>query len=105
MNENKRSLIYVSISVVVLILCGYYVYEFLVFPLKKGMKGRKVKILQEYLIANFGRGALPIFGADGKFGDETESAVIKYLGTVTKNKGEVNYKVFKDYVKTNIKPK
>lgn len=42
------------------------------FPLKKGSKGAKVKELQGYILKKDPK-ALPRFGADGDFGNETES--------------------------------
>ncbi len=46
------------------------------FPLQKGSSGPNVKKLQQWLINKFGREAtLPQWGADGKFGDETDTAV------------------------------
>jgi hypothetical protein len=47
------------------------------FPLKKGSKGAKVKSLQRGLIAKYGKSALPRYGADGDFGNETISALKK----------------------------
>lgn len=48
-----------------------------VYPLKRGAKGVEVTKLQEAL---GGKKNLPKFGADGKFGSETEAAVQKILG-------------------------
>jgi len=42
------------------------------FPIKKGSKGAKVKELQNLLLKKDPK-ALPRFGADGDFGNETES--------------------------------
>lgn len=50
-----------------------------VFPLKEGSSGSEVSALQRYLIKEFGSEALPKYGADGIWGDETSSAVDKYL--------------------------
>jgi hypothetical protein len=50
------------------------------FPLKKGSSGNLVKQLQQALIAQGGK--LPKYGADGKFGSETEAA-LKSLYKVT----------------------
>jgi hypothetical protein len=47
------------------------------FPLKRGSKGEKVQLLQEALIAKYGKNALPKYGADGDFGSETISALKK----------------------------
>lgn len=47
------------------------------FPLKKGSKGTLVKALQQALIAKYGAGVLPKYGADGDFGSETVSALTK----------------------------
>ena len=49
------------------------------FPLKKGSKGGNVKLLQEALLAKYGKSILPKYGADGDFGTETLSA-LKKLG-------------------------
>jgi len=43
------------------------------FPLKKGSSGALVKQLQQALLAQGGK--LPKYGADGKFGSETEAAL------------------------------
>ncbi|HKC35294.1 MAG TPA: hypothetical protein VKB95_04500 [Chitinophagaceae bacterium] len=48
-----------------------------VFPLKKGSKGNNVKLLQEALIAKYGKTILPKYGADGDFGSETVNALKK----------------------------
>lgn len=47
------------------------------FPLKKGSKGTRVKILQDSLIAKNGKGILPRYGADGDFGSELAAALKK----------------------------
>ena len=47
------------------------------FPLKKGSKGPKVKILQDTLIAKHGKSILPKYGADGDFGSEMATALKK----------------------------
>ena len=58
------------------------------FPLKKGSKGKLVELLQSAL---GGRKNLPLFGIDGDFGNETERAVVKYLGKKTvNNKSEMD---------------
>jgi len=43
------------------------------FPLKKGMYGEKIRIMQEVLILN--GNDLGSYGADGKFGSKTLSAI------------------------------
>lgn len=48
-----------------------------VYPLMRGAKGAEVVKLQQAL---GGKKNLPKFGADGKFGAETEAAVQKFLG-------------------------
>lgn len=45
------------------------------FPLKKGSKGSKVRLLQEVLITKYGKNILPKYGADGDFGSETVEAL------------------------------
>lgn len=47
------------------------------FPLKKGSRGNNVRLLQEALIAKYGKTILPRFGADGDFGSETINALKK----------------------------
>lgn len=47
------------------------------FPLKKGSKGNNVQLLQEALIAKYGKSILPKYGADGDFGAETVNALKK----------------------------
>ena len=46
------------------------------FPLKKGSRGAKVKELQGYIL-KIDKNALPRFGSDGDFGNETEGALQK----------------------------
>jgi hypothetical protein len=47
------------------------------FPLKKGSNNELVKSLQLALIAKYGAGVLPKYGADGDFGSETVAALTK----------------------------
>jgi hypothetical protein len=47
------------------------------FPLKKGSKGQNVKLLQEALLAKYGKSILPKYGADGDFGSEMATALKK----------------------------
>ncbi|HEX7904887.1 MAG TPA: hypothetical protein VF487_13505 [Chitinophagaceae bacterium] len=47
------------------------------FPLKKGSKGEYVRLLQQTLIAKYGKTILPRYGADGDFGSETAAALKK----------------------------
>lgn len=47
------------------------------FPLKKGSRGNNVRLLQEALIAKYGKSILPKYGADGDFGSETVNALKK----------------------------
>jgi cytoskeletal protein RodZ len=47
------------------------------FPLKKGSKGNNVKLLQQALLAKYGKSILPKYGADGDFGSETVNALTK----------------------------
>ncbi len=49
------------------------------FPLKKGSEGPEVKLIQELILEKYDKSALPAFGADGKWGDETDAAISKYL--------------------------
>lgn len=46
------------------------------FPLKKGSRGPNVRALQQALIAKYGAKILPVYGADGDFGTETQNALI-----------------------------
>lgn len=48
------------------------------FPLKKGRCGKKVEQLQMHLIREYGA-QFSVWGVDGKFGDETEALVLKFL--------------------------
>lgn len=47
------------------------------FPLKKGSKGEKVRLLQEVLIAKHGKSIFPKYGADGQFGPEMAKGLAK----------------------------
>jgi len=47
------------------------------FPLKKGSKGARVKLLQEAIIGKYGKQSLSKYGADGDFGSELEKALMK----------------------------
>lgn len=47
------------------------------FPLKKGSRGANVKLLQEAILAKYGKSALPKYGADGDFGTEMQTALKK----------------------------
>lgn len=47
------------------------------FPLSKGSKGDNVKVLQDALIAKYGKAILPKYGADGDFGSEMVTALKK----------------------------
>lgn len=46
------------------------------FPLSKGSRGTLVKQLQQALIRRYGNNILPRFGADGIWGNETQTALI-----------------------------
>lgn len=46
------------------------------FPLTKGSRGTLVKNIQEALIAKYGAGVLPRFGADGHWGSEMQTALV-----------------------------
>lgn len=52
------------------------------YPLKMGSRGRLVSAVQQWLL-KIDKNSLPKFGADGKFGTETEDALQKYLGKKT----------------------
>ena len=60
------------------------------FPLKKGSKGKNVKLLQEALIAKYGKSILPKYGADGDFGTETATALKKAGLPATINESTFN---------------
>ena len=47
------------------------------FPIKKGSKGEKVKVLQQTLIDKYGKSILPKSGADGAYGSEMVTALKK----------------------------
>lgn len=47
------------------------------FPIKRGSRGEKVKMIQNALIARYGASILPKYGADGDFGSELENALSK----------------------------
>ena len=51
-----------------------------IFPLLKGSNGKCVEILQQALIQNFGIAALPRYGADGNWGNETDLAMRNFCG-------------------------
>lgn len=46
------------------------------FPLRKGSRGNNVKLLQQLLIQKYGRSILPVYGADGIWGNEMQTALI-----------------------------
>lgn len=60
------------------------------FPLSKGSKGNNVKLLQQALIAKYGSGMLPRYGADGDFGTETVTALKKAGLPATINESTFN---------------
>lgn len=60
------------------------------FPLKKGSKGNNVKLLQEALIAKYGKSILPKYGADGDFGTEAANALKKVGLPATINESTFN---------------
>ncbi|HVI45230.1 MAG TPA: hypothetical protein VM802_10180 [Chitinophaga sp.] len=55
------------------------------FPLKRGSKGEKVRLLQQALITKYGDKILPKYGADGAFGAELVAALkkLKFSTTVS----------------------
>ena len=64
--------------------------ELSAFPLKKGNRGNNVKLLQEALIAKYGKTILPRYGADGDFGSETVNALKKVALPATINESTFN---------------
>jgi hypothetical protein len=46
------------------------------FPIRKGSKGKLVKVIQLALIKKYGADLLPKYGADGQWGKETTDALI-----------------------------
>jgi peptidoglycan hydrolase-like protein with peptidoglycan-binding domain len=60
------------------------------FPLKKGSKSNNVRLMQEALIAKYGKSILPKYGADGDFGIETENALKKAGLPATINESTFN---------------
>lgn len=59
------------------------------FPLKKGSSGNLVKQLQQALMSQGGK--LPKYGADGKFGSETEAALKSLYKVTTVDETTFNY--------------
>ncbi len=60
------------------------------FPLKKGSKGARVRELQGYILKKNPK-ALPRFGADGDFGNETEGAMQMLFAKMSvKNQAELD---------------
>lgn len=49
------------------------------FPLKIGSSGNEVRAIQNYILSK-NPNALPVYGADGDWGSETQSAVIAIFG-------------------------
>lgn len=52
------------------------------FPLQYGSSGENVRLFQEYLLTK-DSACLPLYGADGEWGNETESCAVKVLGKNT----------------------
>lgn len=52
------------------------------YPLQKGSSGRLVSSVQQWIL-KIDQTLLPKFGADGKFGSETEAALQKLIGKKT----------------------
>lgn len=52
------------------------------YPIKKGSSGRLVSSVQQWIL-KIDPTLLPKFGADGKFGSETEAALQKLIGKKT----------------------
>ncbi|NOQ75645.1 MAG: hypothetical protein GQ574_26795 [Crocinitomix sp.] len=57
------------------------------FPIKKGSKGKLVKLIQLALMKKYGKDILPKWGADGQWGKETTDALIAngYPSEIDKN--------------------
>ena len=66
------------------------------FPLKKGSKGDKVRELQSYLMRKDSK-ALPKYGVDGAFGNETESALKRLY-----NKKTIDTQADLDVIKADV---
>jgi len=49
------------------------------FPLKSGSSGVEVRKIQEYILSK-NPTSLPVYGADGQWGSETQNAVIALFG-------------------------
>jgi hypothetical protein len=60
------------------------------FPLQRGSKGNNVRLMQEALIAKYGKSILPKYGADGDFGAETANALKKAGFPATINESTLN---------------
>lgn len=63
------------------------------FPLKFGSKNDYVRVLQKYLVTRAGANILPVYGVDGHFGTETQTALRSVL-----NVSEVSYDLFRSIV-------
>lgn len=57
------------------------------YPIKKGSSGRLVSSVQQWIL-KIDPTLLPKFGADGKFGSETEAALEKLIGKKTVDSNE-----------------
>lgn len=61
------------------------------FPIKYGSRGEAVRLFQEYLLTKDGT-CLPLYGADGAWGNETEACALKVL-----SKNVIAYNDYKSY--------
>lgn len=68
------------------------------FPLKKGSRGELVKNLQNAIIQKYGATALPRYGADGDWGNETQ----KFFDAHPELKPVIDNSTYTDYVTGNF---
>jgi len=92
MDDKKKKIITWIVIIVIVLIAAYFLFirkkkespteitqmVAATFPLKKGSQGKEVEQLQMYLLRTYGA-QFPMFGVDGKWGDETDSAVKKFL--------------------------
>lgn len=70
------------------------------FPLKKGSSGPLVGELQQILISKYGKSILPKYGADEKFGNETEAALKSKFNGLTQVKDRSQLEAIRNYTGT-----
>jgi len=92
MDDKKKKIITWIVIIAIILIAAYFLFikkkkepsieetaaVATAFPLKMGSEGKEVEQLQMYLLRTYGA-QFPMFGVDGKWGDETDSAVKKFL--------------------------